>query len=281
MRLHTEAFPYPILSDKSDNTTDYKSSTFTSNLSMIETIAENGEIVITCSFETTNEEIKKHIGNKKASFAIEVSCTDTIFKEIYNCNEQDEISINGNNCYGKVEFTPIIVIKENIKKFQSRDLNDEFGDSNFDLFPGDIIATNAPVVKTITFDAPKLGDIIVPRTKKELGEYEYEIEVTPSLIFLNMGTKMSKLHNLLYQGKDKKILGISLYKDVIYQAICKIIESKETDDPPKWATLLEKTVSTHGEIPTEYDFNSINKLSQKMFPEGAEDLYKQEIQGEY
>ena len=275
MKLNTQAFPYPVLSSQ-DTDADYYDSTFYCKLEFSNEISDNGEFNIGYSCLISNVEIEQLINNGSARFAIDLNCSDTLRREILLLDKEGVIKLNAYNLYGKVEFTPIIVIKKVVPDFTSDDLNEEFGDNKFILQIGDVIAFDETWVKYFEFNNQSFDSLVKIRMVKEEEKFSYSIEATQTFIYINMGVEMYKLYQELQIPKNKGILGVSIFKDVLYLAILDLITNEETESQ-QWARSFRNKIEELGYvIPEEPDFNSINLLAQSFVHEiGVHKLFKE------
>ena len=108
--------------------------------------------------------------------------------------------------------------------------------------------------------------------------FSYVIDPTPSIIRIRLGTEMHKLYKELQSKQHKGILGMSLFKDIVYLAIDDLIRDPEEAESQLWARSFRSKIESLGlELPKEKqrDFNEINLLAQKFVKEiGVEKLFK-------
>ena len=281
MKLSSQAFPYPVLSPNEDNNTDYKASSFQCELNFANEISSNGEFAVEYSCLITNTEIEKLINDRSASFAIDLNCSDTLRREIIFLDREGQLQLDAFNLYGKVEFTPLIVTKKIIQNFTSHDLNEEFGGNKFTLQIGDIIAFDETWVKYFEFNNQSFDSLVKVRMVKEVEKLSYSIETTQTFIYINMGSEMYKLYQELQSPKHKGILGISIFKDVLYLAISDLITNDETENQ-QWARSFRNKIEELGfSIPDDPDFNSINLMAQSFVHDiGVNKLLKEFKLGE-
>ena len=116
---------------------------------------------------------------------------------------------------------------------------------------------------------------------KEVEKLSYSIETTQTFIYINMGSEMYKLYQELQSPKHKGILGISIFKDVLYLAISDLITNDETENQ-QWARSFRNKIEELGfSIPDDTDFNSINLMAQSFVHEiGVNKLLKEFKLGE-
>ena len=265
MKLDTQAFPYPVLTNLEGPGADYKDSAFQCSLKFSDTVQDNQSFELEYLFMLSNEEINDLIETGDASYAIEISCTDTLKREIKFLDSSGTTHIDASELYGRVDFTPMVIVRNAKSAFTSIDLNEEYENASFDLNFGDIIAIDDTWTKYIEFNNLSFDSLIRVNTSDELDPLDYRIEPTPSIIWIYMGVEIRDIWNELQQNKElKPALAMSIYKDVIYLAIEEMI-SDEHSETNRWARSLRGAIESMGlSVPAEQDFNQINVISQKL-----------------
>lgn len=265
MKLDTQSFPYPVLTNLEGPGADYKDSAFQCSLQFATEVSDENNFDIEYIFMLSNEDIETLISNGSASYAIEVSCTDTLKRELKFIDEAGLLKIDASELYGKVDFTPMIVITDKDIVFSSVDLNDEYGDAEFALNYGDIIAVDETWTKYIEFNNLSFDSLIKVVTDENLDPFEYEVHPSPNIIFVRMGNNMRELWGHMSQDKTlKPALAMSVYKDVIFLAIEDLV-SNEDSESYRWSRSLRASIEAASlQLPNEKDFNLINTLAQKL-----------------
>ena len=188
------------------------------------------------------------------------------------------LTLDASDLYGKFELTPMVVVKKKVTNFTSEDLNEEFGSTTFELSIGDIIAIDDTLIKYIEFNSQSFDSLVKTSVDKDLEDpFSYVIDPTPSIIRIRLGTEMHKLYKELQSKQHKGILGMSLFKDIVYLAIDDLIRDPEEAESQLWARSFRSKIESLGlELPKEKqrDFNEINLLAQKFVNEiGVEKLF--------
>ena len=143
---------------------------------------------------------------------------------------------------------------------------------------GDIIAIDDTLIKYIEFNSQSFDSLVKTSVDKDLEDpFSYVIDPTPSIIRIRLGTEMHKLYKELQSKQHKGILGMSLFKDIVYLAIDDLIRDPEEAESQLWARSFRSKIESLGlELPKEKqrDFNEINLLAQKFVKEiGVEKLF--------
>lgn len=279
MKLNTHAFPYPVLTNENGHGADYKDSAFQCILTFSSEIGDNSRLDIDYVFSLSNDEINHLIDKGDAGFALEIRCTDTLKRELQFLNREGVLEVDASELYGKVEFTPMIVMRRSNIEFSSLDLNDEFDSASFTLDIGDVIAIDDTWAKYIEFNSLSFDSLVKAVKGEELDPFSYRIEPSPSLIYIRMGVKMYDLWSEMRQSGDQKpALMMSIYKDVVSLAIEDLIDNSESDSQ-QWARSLRKKIDDSGlPLPEEREFNPVNLLAQQMIKGvGVKKLHKRII----
>jgi hypothetical protein len=263
MKLHNKAFPYPVLRP---DTEDYLDSAFQAIIEprVIERDTVQS-VSVEYSFMLSNKSIHEAINSGTASFALEINCKDTLYRNVYMLDTQGEIEFPNNELYGRVEFTPFIIATEIIDNFHPEDINPEFGDTNFLLNPGDVIAYHQLEVAYIEFAKLKFESLIRVQTSPELAPYEYSIALESELVTILMGEKFRLVWDEASYDADKRpYLAMSVYKDCVLAALDFISKSDETDEY-RWVRALKSKLSTLNiSIHSDPELDEINKVAQEL-----------------
>ena len=156
MKLNHEAFPYPVLNSEAGAGADYDDCSFQCNLVFDQKVGDDQAFKVEYEFLLSNEEIETLIEKGSAEYSLHLYCSDTLKREMFPLSKSGVIELDASELYGKVEFTPLVVVKKPVSAFTSVDLNIEFGDTTFDLSIGDIIAVDDTWVKYIEFNSNHL-----------------------------------------------------------------------------------------------------------------------------
>ena len=270
MKLNSQAYPYPVLTSEEGAAADYRDSAFQCSLDIIGSIDEHQKFKLEYSFLLSNDEIAALIKNGEASFALEISCTETLKREMKFLQQFGEFEVDASELYGKVDFTPVVVVRKQGLEFTSVDLNEEFAGAKFTLNTGDIIAIDDVWSKYIEFNSLAFDTLVRVETEDGLEPLQYRIEPSPSFVTIWMGKELRELWNEIRASKKHKpALMMSIYKDVIYMALEDLIEDNDADSQLWARSLRGKLAELDITLPEESDFNSINMIAQRLVIEGG------------
>lgn len=155
---NSRMFSYPVLSNMYD---DYKHSSFT-----IKTEAQKtrDKLVITITPIIDCQPIIELISNNKAELVVHFECGLTRYRNIgimhFGANK---FEFAGEKLNGNLQIVVFIVAKETINNFNCNLLNDEYGNSTFNIERGSIIGISnqpdVPVPKNI-YDLSNINSIV-------------------------------------------------------------------------------------------------------------------------
>jgi hypothetical protein len=264
MKSSLKAFPYPVLG----RLDDFIGSAFQSIIDFnIEQSSDTDIVVIRYAFALSNDELSDLVQSGHASFALDVKCTDTLYREVITCKSQSgEIRFEEGELYGKVVFEPVIYIKKQVQNFTALDLNDEFKGENYKLSPGDIVAIDDPQVRFIEFNKLKFESLVRVQTSSDIPVDTYRFDLSDDILIIMMGKDFRRLWDYSREEKDKApYLTMSVYKDCILAALDFIIKNQDESDNIKWARALKVKLSALGKsIGEDSDFNDLNTLAQQL-----------------
>lgn len=174
MRIkESKLFPHPVLREENQ---DYLTSKF-------DTIVNTKNLVtkylIEIDVTLDNPELINLLKNKKAKIIVHLECSNTKFREIRDLNiGKNELLINAGLMEGTLYFLPLIVAKENIEGYFSKDFNKEYENNSFRLEKGDILAIGRHFPIVIENIKDKLASVpSIFSIKKSLNQVPRGIEI--------------------------------------------------------------------------------------------------------
>lgn len=265
LKLKTEAYPYPVLTNHEDG--DYENSIFDSNirLDIIDNENNTSDLKINYEFILENKNIQALIEKGDADYAIIVISGTTGFRELYFTNKKIEgsILINLNEVYGKLEIIPQIIITSDTVYLKSDDFNPEYKLDNenpkFKVYEGDTVAISDNFVRYLSFEPLTLQSMIQVNLDDSLDPKIYSIDTShQEFLTVNMGKNFHEK----WQNEDmRKLLMSSVIKDAILFALREYLEDKDQVENKKWASLI---VDKFNDIlENEHDLkNDLDKMNQ-------------------
>ena len=264
MKFNSQSFPYPLLTP-ADSGNDYIDGAFECVLKFSENLSEDDQIELNYRCMLSVDEIVNEIEEGNAKYSLEINCPETLYRRVISLEPRGTIYLDATELHGKVSFTPMIIVQKKINSFKSVDFNPEYEQQGFDLFPGDILASDIPVVQYVEFNQLAIDTLVKIRTDDNLPPMLYSIDPTPKYLYISMGESLRSLWTEI--GEDSGIqpyLAMSIYKDCIYVAVEELIVNEEAENQ-QWARALTNKIGEMKiSLPIEADFNEINLIAQQL-----------------
>lgn len=133
MKFNDISFPHPVLgiSDCISGTIDFTD----------EVLSNKDSYRIKFELVQNNEELNRLLSEKKAEYFCEVTCTSTLYRNVYTSPERIiTFELPKRQVKGKVEFTCLLVSKCNIPGYVNVDAHSDYSGFTFDIDAGDVLA---------------------------------------------------------------------------------------------------------------------------------------------
>ncbi|WP_410220972.1 hypothetical protein [Pedobacter sp.] len=134
MKFNDVSFPHPVLglNDSINGNIELQNPE-------INSLQDIYKIIIKLHFN--NDDLKKILGEGKAEYYCEVTCTNTLYRQVFlSDSSKIEIEIPKKEVKGRVEFTCLLVAKKDIEAYFNTDAHLDYQGHFFDLERGDILA---------------------------------------------------------------------------------------------------------------------------------------------
>ncbi|MEG1132509.1 MAG: hypothetical protein RSD77_09330 [Romboutsia sp.] len=184
MRTTYRNYPYPVLAFFNN---DYPNNSFSYE---IKSNSDNNKFKIEIDFNLNCKTLNDMLTNGLACFLVHIECPKTRFRNIYTTTEsRKEIFIDGGNLNNKVEVVVSVISTSKNNTFTSDEFNSIFGDNEFSIVNGDILAIAPDCVLTIEKDETFTGSSLFNITYSDkLKVLTWEIENSSILIKLPKDT---------------------------------------------------------------------------------------------
>ena len=136
MNITNRLYAYPVLSEETD---DYNESSF--DVVMDRNMHGVEEITFDFRFMLDSKTIKELIDNRVAEYMIHMECSHTAFRRVIRSRASvTSTEVHLKKVSGKVEFVAFVVLKKDLKNFQSDEWSEDFEGLNINLPKGSILA---------------------------------------------------------------------------------------------------------------------------------------------
>jgi hypothetical protein len=264
MKLNNLSFPYPIISSTQEYRDDYVDSSYQTSHDNQTNIEEN-QFKFEFTHWLSSPDISSLIDKKMACFAVQVYCKSTLINKIFTSFERlQTVELPLKHLFGSFSLTPQIIALERIKNYSPSDLHEEFGDSSFELSPGDVLAHDAVIELQCDFEQLALESLVKVLPSEHLEPTVYEIAITDYYIEIYMGIKAYEVWASLAADRQNTgpFIHMSIYKDLNYHVLNEIVQEPENQDKIWGKAWLRRLAELGLVIPEGAGFIEINRLAQ-------------------
>lgn len=265
MRVGNRQFPYPVINNDS-KLSSFKTSSFSLNCDLKE---DNNELIIeNVHYESNNETLQELIYNKKASVALIVECSSTIFREKYLIESTPKnISIPIHKLNNKVVISAYAFAEELIEDYKDNDFLEDYEDYTFTIEPNDILAIDDGYTTKISYEESednKLSSIFL--VIKDLNHKDDIVRVDESIRKININVP-ERLFDIYDNLKSNTNFNNIFYSLLIIPALTKVLQGIQSLDLDEirlkynWFLSIEKAYQNlYNEELSEDNFQKIDAL---------------------
>ncbi len=237
--LPNKTFPHPVLRAHAD---DYINREFQTMRNF--SVDENDAPVLSFQFSLTEESIVNLLDRKQAVYALEVYCPATFVRSTFCTHEKDgEFSLKKGDLYRKVEVNAFVVCTEHIKKFSSPNFNKEFGDSSYDLLPGDVVvADEAEFWYWDTESTAPLYSVFQLEPNSSIKNGMFAVDTSNDIIQIQMHPSDRDRFQHMRKSTEQKPMAMFVYFSVVAEVLWQMEEGDE-DENKKWYRVMQHQLS--------------------------------------
>lgn len=267
-----KSFPYPVLSDYSD---DYINAAFQAS-QYLYVDSETGDVVLDVQFMLSEKAIDALVQQGKATYAVLVKCSKTYYRECFFSEGTElEVQIESGVLHGKVELSPYIIATSNLQGFTSPQFNSEYNQAYFDLPAGAVLALNEPDTYYVDQeDLKNIGSVLLLNgtEDQEQGFVSYSIDEDMISIDVSIFDK-KRIDAARNETKLKGFILMGIIMPVIAEIIMILTkpDQRETYEDRKWYRALELRLQ---ELSIDIDsITSPLEVAQKIFDYPLQQLH--------
>lgn len=214
MRTTYRNYPYPVLAFFNN---DYPNNSFSYE---IKGNSDNNKFKIEIEFNLNCKTLNDMLNNNLACFLVHIECPKTRFRNIYTTTEsRKEIFIDGGKLNNKVEVVVSIISTSKNDTFTSDEFNSIFGDSEFSIVNGDILAIAPDCILTIEKDETFTGSSLFNITYSDkLKVLTWEIDNSSILIKLPKST-FDLYNSLKSNAKARSIITNTIVVPILVEIL--------------------------------------------------------------
>ena len=194
-------------------------------------------------------------------------------------DEEGTIEFKAGQLLGVLEVQAAVIATQCIKSYSPVGINKEYGDANFYILPGSILAIGEKIMLPLSFKRIKLESLIRVQLSTDLDPDVYELNLDSDFITILMGESFHALWDIMRSDiAVKPYLALSIYKDTFVEALSLIYKTEEAEEF-SWAQALIARCENIGiKLEELTNFSSQNQAALKLLRElGVHKLLASEV----
>ncbi len=214
-----------------------------------------------------NSDLERLVDNKKAEYACEVTCTNTLYRKFFS-SESGEINfeIDRKDVKGSVEFACFLVANENIEKYSNSSAHPDYDGYFFNLEKGDILA----FFNEFSFDADikyeKLKSVssFMEIIEDEKADY-MAIDLKKDKIEVKLPTKQYQIYRKDAICKEEKFSPL-FHSSVVLNTLLVGLQNLKEHEDFRWAKAIKYRLENEDGLKNLNisDKESINEIAQQL-----------------
>lgn len=245
MDIRSKLYPYPVLSDGTD---DYTGSNFSFSLNVSKGPCE---LIFCVIMELNNPVLEQMLVNNEVQFLIHIECSYTAYREAICFTETNhEHHILEKNLNGNVSVCGFIVANKDINEYSNPAFNSDYCGLTFDIDKGGILAVGGQYNITVTKDTEELAKIpsifTICRCASD-NDDSMKIDIDGDKIAINLCNEDFQNYKILSASPSflPVFHSMLIMPSLIYIFETLRREGTENYEMRRWYQALVKTLSKH------------------------------------
>jgi hypothetical protein len=275
----SKAFFHPVLRESTKDFVD--GSVFSVDLkARLNQDKKEENLCIDYKVDLTSPGIRAQLADGSAQVFLDLYSKETITRILSPLvYEEGTVEFNPGQLLGVLEVQALVIATKRIKSYSPAGINEEYGDTKFDVSPGAVLAIGEKILLPLSFKRIKLESLIRVQLSKDLDPDVYELNLDSDFITILMGESFHALWDIMRSDiAVKPYLAISIYKDTFVEALSLIHKTEEAEEF-SWAQALIARCEASGiKLEDLSNFSSQNQAALKLLGElGVHKLLASEV----
>jgi hypothetical protein len=260
MKFNDVAFPHPVLG--------LQDAIF-GNIELgnpeINSFRDVYKIEVSCKQD--NIDLKKLLITNKAELLCEVTCTNTLYRELFLSNKgKMEFEIPRKDVKGRVEFICLLVVKEKITQYSNSEAHPDYDAYTFDLDQGDVLAYfgGFSFNADIKYEKLKAVSSFMEIVENEDLKYTY-VDLKKNKIEIQLPSEVYNIYRSDIISQEEKFSPVFHSSIVLYALLTALYNFEEHKDY-LWAKVIDYRLKN------EKQLKDINYDEKENIPEIAQRL---------
>lgn len=219
------SFPHPVLGRDNDIGGSFDTE--------MEYFIDREEINLMCKCNVSNKTLQEMLKHDEAELFVQADCPSTRYRKALKMDPPEQsLSIKTRDLRGRVNVNFYLVARRNIQKYRPEGINKDYGDFDFNITEGDILAHD---FETFTFPAEKTWERLqsvssfmqICKSDTEEGVVEYDLDGDKIVVYLSKVDyeKYKRIH------MDERLASL-FHASVVYPALMYAVASMVEEDSP-------------------------------------------------
>ena len=238
-----KAFPYPVLRPGSD---DYIDVEFQAT---VDFKVDGSSITATISYALSLDDLKAQIVNGNAEYVCVISSRDTYHQTLLSSSTpSSEARFDVGALRGEVKVDTYVIVKQPIRDFTSKSINQEFGDGPFTFAVGDVMAQDETQVFYLDRDAFRSLTSVFELVKSDsLTDGVWKLDFSDEHVKIAVSPRMKEsIDDARNENRNKIILKNSIYFAAVMQAVQHLKDAPDEVDNRRWAEVIRRQAHNKG-----------------------------------
>jgi hypothetical protein len=275
----SKTFFHPVLRDSTKDFVD--GSAFSVELKARLNQNKNEEnLCIDYKVDLTSPGIRAQLADGSAQVFLDLYSKETITRILSPLvDEEGTIEFKPGQLLGVLEVQASVIATKRIKTYSPAGINDEYGDTKFNVSPGSVLAIGEKILLPLSFKRIKLESLIRVQLSKDLDPDVYELNLDSDFITILMGESFHALWDIMRSDiAVKPYLALSIYKDTFVEALSLIHKTEEAEEFSWAQALIARCESSGIKLEELSNFSSQNQAALKLLGElGVHKLLASEV----
>lgn len=275
----SKTFFHPVLRDSTKDFVD--GSAFSVDLQARLTQNKNEEnLCIDYKVDLTSPGIRAQLADGSAQVFLDLYSKETITRILSPLvDEEGTIEFKPGQLLGVLEVQASVIATKTISTYSPAGINDEYGDTKFNVSPGSVLAIGEKILLPLSFKRIKLESLIRVQLSKDLDPDVYELNLDSDFITILMGESFHALWDIMRSDiAVKPYLALSIYKDTFVEALSLIHKTEEAEEFSWAQALIARCESSGIKLEELSSFSSQNQAALKLLGElGVHKLLASEV----
>lgn len=264
----SKTFFHPVLRDSTKDFVD--GSAFSVDLQARLTQNKNEEnLCFDYKVDLTSPGIRAQLADGSAQVFLDLYSKETITRILSPLvDEEGTIEFKPGQLLGVLEVQASVIATKTISTYSPAGINDEYGDTKFNVSPGSVLAIGEKILLPLSFKRIKLESLIRVQLSKDLDPDVYELNLDSDFITILMGESFHALWDIMRSDiAVKPYLALSIYKDTFVEALSLIHKTEEAEEFSWAQALIARCESSGIKLEELSNFSSQNQAALKLLGE--------------